>query len=132
MGTARAQVTLFLDRIDGTTLSLGTSIDTGTVFLRTKALDMGQQAFVKFIEKILYNIRDRKGNPDLKLEIWGSDDEEENFELLDTLLVDSEDPGFTDPPGRRYYQLKFTDVNVRKRWSVHGLEIYGEIGGEEF
>ena len=68
----------------------------------------------------------------MTLQIFGSDDENGPFMLLDTLDLSLEDPGYTDPPGARYYQLKYEDIAVRERWRLHGFDVYGEPGGEEW
>ena len=123
---------MFLTLHSGGVLNLGTAIETATAWIQTKPLDFGQNSFVKFLEKVLYSIRDRKDSPNLVLEISGSDDEEGPFLLLDTIDVSLEDPGFTDPPGQRYFILKFTDAAVGVRWALHAFEVHGEMGGEEF
>ena len=129
---ASGSITMFLTLHGGGVLNLGTAVETAEAFIQTKPLDFGEGSFIKFIEKILYNIRGRQDSPFLMLEISGSDDEEGPFELLDTLSVALEDPGFTDPPGHRFYVLKFVDNVVGVRWAIHGFAVYGEPGGEEF
>ena len=129
---ASGSITMFLTLHSGGVLNLGTAIETATAWIQTKPLDFGKNSFVKFLEKILYSIRGRQESSHLLLEISGSDDEEGPFTLLDTIQVSLEDPAFTDPPGQRYYVLKFIDAVVGVRWALHGFEIYGELGGEEF
>ncbi len=132
MGIAVGSVTLFMTPVGGAVVNLGTAIESTNVWIETKAFDMGKANYVKFIERVIFHIRDRVGNPNLVVEIWGSDDEEEGFELLDTIRVGEEDPGYTDPPGKRFFKFIFRDISVALRWAVHGFTVYGELGGEEF
>jgi hypothetical protein len=123
---------MFLDVFGSGVLNLGTAVETATAWIETKPIDFGESSFVKFLDKMIYNIRGRQTSPYLKLEIRGSDDEEGPFGLLDTLDVALEDPGWTDPPGQRYYKFKFIDEVVGVRWALHGFEVHGGLGGEEF
>ena len=132
MASARGSVTMSLVTVMGTTINLGSAVESSNVFIESRAFDMENARFTKFIQYILYNIRDRKGNPNLILELWGSDEEEYGFELMDTIYVSEEDPAYTDPPGKRYWKFIFRDTSVSKRWSIHGFEVWGELGGEEF
>jgi len=129
---ASGSITMFITLHGGGTLNLGTAIETAVAWIETKAIDFGDDSMVKFLEKLLYNIRGRQNSPYLMVEISGSDDEEGPFNLLDTLSVSLEDPGYTDPPGQRFFKFKFIDTVVGVRWALHGFSIYGEIGGEEF
>ncbi len=132
MGTAAAVVTLILNKTDGTTVNLGTAVETGSAHLWTKAMDFGQDEFAKYLEHIIANIEDRQQNERARLEIWGADDEEGPYEQLDTIWLAEEDPGWTDPPGQRFYKFRFYDDRIATRWAIHGLTIFGEIGGEEW
>lgn len=130
--SAQGAITLWLTPVGGGLINLGSAIESSNVYIETKAFDMDMPNHVKFIERIIVNIRDRLNNPNLVCEIWGSDDEEGPFELLDTLYLSTEDPGYTDPPGMRFYKFIFKDTAVSKRWAIHGFTIFGELGGEEF
>jgi len=125
-------ITLFLTLHSGGVVNLGTAAETATAWIETKPLDFGQDSVVKFLDKILYNIRGRQESPYLCLEIRGADDEEGPFDLLDSINVSQEDPAFTDPPGQRFFKLKFIDTIVSSRWALHGFSVYGELGGDEF
>jgi hypothetical protein len=131
MGTASAAISLRLER-GGSVIDVGTSAETSTAFLITKAFELAGEGFVTFIERILYNVRDRTGNSTARLEIYGSDEEESGFELLDTIYFSDSDVFYTDPPGRRWFKFKFVDDSISQRWALHGLTIFGEQGGEEF
>lgn len=129
---ALGALTMFLDEFGGGTVNLGASVETSSAYIQSKALDFGDGAFVKFLEKVISNIKLRKLAPFLNLEIYGSDDEEGPFELLDTISVADFDPQYTDPPGKRFYKIRYTDASVSVRWALHGMTFYGEPGGEEF
>ena len=131
MGTATAQIDLRLNA-SGIPSNLQTSLETGTAWALTKALALGEHAFSMFIQRVLFSISDVAISPFLVLEIYGSDMEEGPFELLDTLNLSEEDPGYSDPPGQRYYKFRFFDSAAQARWSLGGFTIYGEPGGEEF
>jgi len=128
---AQGAVTLFITGIGGIQ-NVGASAETGIAMLETKALDFGKVEYSKFLQRIVTHIRDREENSTLRVEVYGSDDEELNFELLDTIYLSEEDPGWTDPPGMKYYKFKFVDEFVTTRWALHGLVLWGDIGGEEF
>lgn len=132
MGTAVGITTMFLTKLAGGVVNLGTAAETGTAWIETKALDFGKDEFVKELESILSNIEGRQANDTMRLEIWGSDDEEGPYELLDTIMLNEEDPGWTDPPGMRFFKLKFIDESVASRWKIHGFEVYGDFAGEEW
>lgn len=129
---AYGTATMFLKKAEGQTVAISAYIRTASSWVETKPLDFGKDNLVKYIEKILYNVRGRSESPSLRLEVRGSDDEEGPFELLDTIYIGLEDPGYTDPDGKRFYKLKLIDPAVQKRWALHGLTIFGEPGGEEF
>lgn len=117
----------------GITVSLGTAQDTLQAWIRTKALDFENPAFVKFLEKIDAHITNRTTQTNLVLEIYGSDSEDGPFaDILQTIPLGSNDPGVFDIPMRRYYELLFIDRGVKERWRLHGFEIFGELGGDEF
>lgn len=132
MGTAFAGITIFFTPVGGIKTSLGVALGTTESFIRTKALNIGRDDLSYFIDKIISHVTDISDQTRLFLEIYGADKENGPFELLDTLDLSLEDPGYTDPPGKRYYQLKFLDTAVRERWQLHGFDVYGEPGGDEF
>jgi hypothetical protein len=133
MGTAYASVSAYITRVGtGVVVNLGTAVETGSAHIQTKALDFGHDNLIKYIERILCNIRGRQANANATLKIYGSDDEEGPFELLDTIQLVDNDPVYTDPPGMRFYKIRFADDGIMSRWAVHGFTIYGVVGGEEF
>jgi len=134
MGTAVGVTTMYLSPLAGGLVNLGTAAETGVAWIETKALDFDKPEFVKELEGILSNIDGRQTNDSVRLEIWGSDDEEGTYELLDTIwLSEAEDEmDWTDPPGKRFFKLKFADDYVNNRWRIHGFEVYGDYGGEEW
>lgn len=129
---AQGAVTLFLNQYGGGTINLGMSIETASAWIETKALDFGEASFVKFLEKITSHIRQASESPNLVLEIRGSDYEDGPFVLLDTINLSLEDPAYTDPPGHRFFKIRYSDSLVGVRWALHGFTVHGEIGGEEF
>jgi len=131
MGAAAASISVTYT-IDGVTRSLGSAFGTNTAYIETKALDIGDAQMSYFIDKIISNITDRTEQTGLVLEIYGSDAENGPFDLLDTIDLSLEDPGYTDPPGMRYYKFRFVDSTVLDRWKIHGFTVYGEPGGDEF
>ena len=131
MGTAHAAITIFFTPLGGIKTSLGAAIGTTTSFIRTKALTIGDD-MTYFIDKIISHITDSSKQTRMTLEISGSDDEDGPFELLDIIDLSLEDPGYSDPPGRRFYEFKFVDIAVRERWQLHGFDVFGEAGGDEF
>jgi len=132
MGIAHAAITIFYTPLGGTQRNVGAAIGTLSAFIETKALDIGDSALTYYLDKINSHITENQDQTLMVLEIYGSDDEDGPFELLDTISLSKEDPGFTDPPGKRYYKFKFTDPAISNRWQLHGFEVYGEPGGEEF
>ena len=132
MGTASAAITIFFTPLGGIKTSLGIATGVTTSFIRTKALNIGSDELSYFIDKIVSHVTDSAKQTRLSLEISGSDSEDGPFDLLDTIDLSLEDPGYTDPPGSRYYQFKFVDISVQERWQLHGFDVYGEPGGEEF
>lgn len=142
MGNARASIVMVYTPLGGEPISLATSIDTSMAWIETKALDIGPN-FVYFIDQITSWISERNEQTNLQLEIYGSDTEDgeeryadddgeggNQFELLDTLDLARQDPAFTDPPGKRYYKLRWIDRAVKERWRLHGFAIFGEPGEE--
>ena len=132
MGTAHAGITVFYTPVGGVKTSLAAARGTTTAFIRTKALNIGDSKLSYYIDQITSHITSRAAQTKMVLEIYGSDDEDGPFELLDTIDLSLEDPGYTDPPGMRYYQLRFFDSAVRERWQLHGFDVYGEPAGDEF
>jgi hypothetical protein len=132
MGTAVGALSLFHTPIDGVKTSLNSAFGTTTAFIKTKALDIGDARLSYNIDEIITHLTDNKNLQQMVLEIYGSDEESGPFVLLDTIDLSLEEPGYTDPPGMRYYELIFRDNAVNQRWKLHGFDIYGEPGGEEF
>ena len=129
--SAQGRVSLYIDNGEKV-VNVGASADTGIAYLTTKAFDFGVVEASKYLQRIVTHVRDLAQNLTLKVEVYGSDDEEEEFELLDTLVVSDPDSQWTDPPGFKYYKLRIVDETVTTRWAIHGLILWGEIGGEEF
>jgi hypothetical protein len=132
MGIARGTVSMFMTLDSGDVVNLGAAQETGTAWIRTKALCFERDNFVKYLERVITNIEGRQDNETIYLKIYGSDDEEGPLELLDTIWMSDEEPGYTDPDGKRYFWLEYGDTGITERWSIHGIEIFGELGGEEF
>ena len=132
MGTAFGSITFFYTPIGGVKTSLGAALGTTMAFIETKALNIGDDKLVYYIDQITSHLKDNEEQEEMVLEIYGSDKENGPFKLLDTIELSLEDPGFTDPPGMRYYKLRYTDPAVSERWQLHGFDIYGEPGGDEF
>lgn len=143
MAGAQAAVNIIWTPTGGVPTILGAATETSTCFIETKAIDVGDEEMSYFIDRVISNISDRPDQLNLVLEIWGSDDEEGvetfeedvrpgNFELLDTISLAKHDPGYTDPPGKRFYKFIFRDNGIIERWRLHGFTVYGEPGGDEF
>lgn len=133
MGTAFAAISIFYTPIGAEDqISLGSALGTISCEIETKALNIGRDQFVYFIDQITSHITGNADQQYLILEIYGSDKEDGPFKLLDTIDLSLEDPGWTDPPGKRYYKLIYKDTAVRERWQLHGFDVYGEPGGDEF
>jgi hypothetical protein len=132
MGTAYAAITFFYTPIGGTKTSLGAALGTVVAYIKTKALNVGDDKTVYNIDQITTHLKDAENLRDMVLEVYGSDKEDGPFILLDTIDLSLKDPGFTDPPGMRYYQLLYRDNAVSQRWKLHGFNVYGEPGGDEF
>ena len=132
MGTAFGAVTIFFTPIGGVKTTLGSAFGTNLSEIETKALHIGQDRLVYFLDQITSHITDNRDQQQMILEIYGSDREDGPFDLLDTIDLSLEDPGYADPPGMRYYKLKYIDSAVMERWQLHGFDFYGEPGGDEF
>jgi len=132
MGTAFASITVFYTPVGGIKTSLNTALGTSSAFIETKAMNIGRDDFSYFLDKITSHITGRVDQTKLVLQIFGSDDENGPFDLLDTIDLSLEDPGYSDPPGKRYYKFRYEDTAVRERWQLHGFDVYGEPGGEEW
>lgn len=129
---ASASITIFYTPVGGTAVPLGAATDPYAAFVTTKALNIGQDDMSYFLDKLVAHVTDKGDQTDLVLEIYGSDSEDGAFQFLDSIDLSLEDPGYTDAPGKRYYKFRFIDEAVRERWQLHGFDIYGEVGGEEF
>ena len=116
----------------GATLNLATSTDSATCFIQTKALDMGEVHFTKFIDQVVSHISDRAKQLNMQLAIFGSNDEDGPFTLEATIVLPSVDPGNIRPIAKKYFKLRYIDNGILERWHLHGFTIFGEIGGEEF
>lgn len=116
----------------GAVLNLATSIDSATCFIETKALDMGEVHFTKLLDQIVSHISNRADQDNMLLAIFGSDDEDGPFILVDTIALPQVDPGNIRPPAHKYFKLRYIDNGILQRWHLHGFTIFGEIGGEEF
>lgn len=132
MGTAFGSITFFYTPIGGVKTSLGAAFGTTTAFIKTKAMNIGDDKMVYNIDQITSHLKDAVNLREMVLEIYGSDKEDGPFELLDIIDLSLEDPGWTDPPGMRYYQAIYRDNAVAERWKLHGFTVYGEPGGDEF
>lgn len=132
MGTAVGALSFFYTPVNGVKTSLNSAFGTTTAFIKTKAMDVGDAKLSYNIDEIITHLTDNEDLQQMVLEIYGSDKESGPFVLLDTIDLSLEEPGYTDPPGMRYYALLFRDNAVSQRWKLHGFDIYGEPGGEEF
>lgn len=128
---AQEQIVMFLTH-SGITRPVGAAQDTLLAWIRTRALDFDQPKFVKFLDQLTAHISNRPAQSTLSVEIYGSDDEDGPFTLLQTVNLSSNDPVNLDVPGQRYYKFRFIDSSVSERWRLHDVEIYGELGGDEF
>ncbi len=132
MGEAFGAVSILYTPIGGVPTSLITSIGTLTAFIETKAINIAGDKITYFIDQITTHLTNSKNLKDMVLEVYGAEAEDGPFDLLDTIDLSLEDPGFTDPPGSRYYKLKYIDRVVTQRWQLHGFNVYGEPGGDEY
>lgn len=132
MGTAHAAITILFTPLGGTQTSLSSALGTGVAFIETKALNIGDDTITYFIDKINSHITNMRKQTRLRLEIYGAEAENGPFKLLDSIDLSLEDPGYTDPPGSRYYKFRFIDFGVQERWQLHGFDIHGEPGGDEY
>jgi hypothetical protein len=132
MGTAYAAISFFYTESDGVKRSLTSALGTTVAWIRTKAMSIGDSKLVYFIDQITTHLKDSANLRNMVLEVYGSDEEDGPFELLDTIDLSLKDPGFMDPPGQKYYELVYRDNAVTQRWKLHGFDVYGEPGGDEF
>jgi len=132
MGTAFGSLSIFYTTVGGVSTSLGTSIGTLEAFIETKAISLGGDKVVYYVDQVTTHLTDNRDQQEMVLEIYGAEAEDGPFKLLDTIDISLEDPGFTDPPGSRYYKFKWIDSAVKERWQLHGFNVFGEPGGEEF
>ena len=116
----------------GGTINLGGAVDSATAFLESKPLHFGQEQAVKYIDRIIYSFSNRALQGQLFLEIWGADDEDGPFTLLETVQISTTEPSYPDVPGQRYFKFRLRDDAVAERWRFHGMEVWGELGGDEF
>lgn len=117
----------------GIPINVGNAQDTMLCYITTKALDFGQADKVKFLDRIITHLRNAADQTNLSIEIYGADAEDGPFVLHKSVALANNDPQFlNDVPGNRYYKFKFIDLGVRERWMLHGFEIFGEYGGDEF
>lgn len=123
---------LFLTTAGGTVLDLSSAIDTAAAWILTKALDFGAPRKVKFIDTVLFSISNREAQTNLALKIYGSDDEDGPFTLLDTIMVADDAVANTDPPGFKFFKFRFYDAAIVERWQLGKFEVWGEFGGDEF
>lgn len=128
---AEAAVSMILE-FDGNKVNVGTAIDTTAAYVETKALDFSRVDLVKYLDRIISHVTGRVNQTNLRLLIYGSDSEDGPFTLLDTIDISQNDPGYTDPPGFRFYKFRWEDSFVKERWRLHGFEAWGEFGGDEF
>ena len=115
----------------GITTSVGVPQDSLAAWIETKIWDLGDSERVKYIEQVLVHITNRLFQINMRLEIWGSDSEDAPFTLLQSLPI-SDDPLNFDIQGQRFFKFIFRDSGVRERWRMHGFEVFGETGGDEF
>ncbi len=132
MGTAHAAITVYHTPFGGDSTNISAAIGTVSAYIETKAISIGDSALSYFLDKINSHITKSAAQTQMILEVYGSDDEDGPFELLDTIALSKEDPGYMDPPGMRYYKFRYSDPAVASRWQLHGFEVYGEPGGDEF
>ncbi len=134
MGTAFGAVTIFHTPVGGEKTSLGTAFGTILSEIETKAINVANDQLVYFIDQITSHITGnaKDAQKQFILEIYGAEKEDGPFDLLDTIDLNLEDPGYTDPPGKRYYKFKYVDPAVSERWQLHGFDVYGEPGGDEY
>ncbi len=123
---------MYVTRAAGGVENIGGSTETATAYLQTRIMNIGSDAFVKFLDRIISNIKGRLTSNKLTLEVYGSDDEEVGFELLATIELSKEDPGYIDVDGKRFFYFIFRDLGIAVRWALHGWTLFGEPGGEEF
>ena len=132
-GTDTAQENLILMLTSGgVTFSVGVPQDSLQSWIVTKPWDLNNADKAKFIDRIILHLTNRVNQTNMSLEIYGSDSEDGPFALLQTILVSSQDPITPDVQGFRYFQFRFIDRGVKERWRLHGFEVYGELGGDEF
>jgi hypothetical protein len=144
-----AQETLSLILTSGGVVNnVGSPQDTLSAWIQTKALDFNQPSmlsygvpqgdrFPKFIDVFVSHVARRVSQPNLQLEIYGSDDEDAlgyafPASLMQVVPLASNDPIFPDVPAFRYFKFLWRDNGVRERWRLHRFEVIGEPLGDEF
>lgn len=113
----------------GVPINLQQDIGTATCWIQTKALDLGQVDFVKELDQIFSHITNRATQTNLVLYIYSSDDEDGPYDLDDTINLSQEEPANVDPPGRVWFKLRYADLGIIERWTLHRIEVWGRIGG---
>jgi hypothetical protein len=130
---ARAEVVmLWTPVVTGIPINLVQSVDTALATITTKALDMGAVDWSKLIDQVVIHMTDRADQVNLLLNVYSSNDEDGPFDIDDSVSIAGSDPIYIDPPARKYFKLEVHDPTVVDRWTLHGIEVWGTLGGREY
>lgn len=128
-GLAAVEVILTRNGID---FNLSAPLDSNETFIQTKALDLGEDQLVKYLDRILTNLDPRLDLNSIEVEVYGSDNEDGPYTLLQSVGLQANDPQYLDVPGQRFYKIRYIDRSTQERWRLHGFSLFGEVGGDEF
>lgn len=131
MADARENLAMLLTS-GGITNSVGVPADTLGAWIETKAWDLDKANFSKYIDQIITHLTNRSLHVNMNLLVYGADEEDGPFTLLQTLALSPADTLNPDVPAKRYFKLRFQDDAVVTRWQLHGFEIFGELVADEF
>lgn len=133
MATVLGESTMILTRANGSVVNLSVPLDTATLFLETRDIDLQDSMISKYLDAIVLGITDRDMLENAYLIIKTRDCQNEDYTVEDEInLLNCSDPIFCRPPSRRYARFRLEDRGVRARWTWSTLSLFGEADGAGF
>lgn len=120
---------LVLTKVDGRIFQLGVSTAATTVWVRTKALDIGDPSVRKALQRMLLTITERASLTHFTVTVSHADDKHGDFTEETAITLDTTAPINMRPRNSLFYKFLFKDEQVNADWKLSAIELFGTAAG---
>jgi len=127
--SASGTIKLLLTKNDGRIFQLGISTAATTVWVRSKALDLGDPAVRKAVQRILLTLDSRDDLTHFDMILSHSDDKNGAFTEETPITITDDSPINVRLRNSLFYKIKFRDTQVNAAWKLSAIELFGTVAG---